>query len=433
MHKADNARTVAAGLQWFFFIFTNTIVVPISIGEAFELQREVVIAMVQVSFLLTGLAGIIQGLYGHRLPIMEGHSGFWWGTILNLAYAAASMGLSLQEVGGSLSVGVMISGALIFILGISGLGMRIARVFNPVVMGVFMLLLGTQLTTIFFKGMLGVSGADSAIDLPIAGVSLFIAFFAAILHIKGSELVSRFSLLISITVGWLLVEWLVPDATVSMPLSGSWLMPLFPLGEPAWHIGIILTVILAGLLNTSNTIGALKGLEEVTGRQTTPRQYRASFAYTGIFSILSGPLGMVPYAPYVSSIGFLRSTRIYERAPFILGSAMFFSLGLVPAMGRFFSTLPVSIGNAVLFIAYLQLMGSALRNLHSLPVDFKMIYRVAAPAFIGIAIMTLPPAAFSSMPGMLRPLAGNGLLIGLLLSLVLENLVKWEKVSPVEK
>ncbi|VEB62363.1 purine permease ybbY [Salmonella enterica subsp. enterica] len=40
-------------------------------------------------------------------------------------------------------------------IGISGLGHRLARLFTPAVMVFFMLLLGAQLTSIFFKGMLG--------------------------------------------------------------------------------------------------------------------------------------------------------------------------------------------------------------------------------------------------------------------------------------
>src|SRR5699024_12419610 len=36
---------------------------------------------------------------------------------------------------------------------------------------------------------------------------------------------------------------------------------LFPLGKPAWDIGIIITAILTGLLNTANTFGSLKGTD----------------------------------------------------------------------------------------------------------------------------------------------------------------------------
>ncbi len=41
------------------------------------------------------------------------------------------------------------------LIGFSGLGHRLARLFTPSVMVLFMLMLGAQLTTIFFKGMLG--------------------------------------------------------------------------------------------------------------------------------------------------------------------------------------------------------------------------------------------------------------------------------------
>ncbi len=55
----------------------------------------------------------------------------------------------------ALAVGIALSGVLTMLIGFSGLGHRLARLFTPSVMVLFMLMLGAQLTTIFFKGMLG--------------------------------------------------------------------------------------------------------------------------------------------------------------------------------------------------------------------------------------------------------------------------------------
>ena len=53
-------------------------------------------------------------------------------------------------------------------------------------------------------------------------------------------------------------------------------------------------------------------------------------------------------------------------APFLLGAALFILLGLIPALGQLFASLPVSVGDAVLFVAYLQLFGSGLSLLGGL-------------------------------------------------------------------
>src|SRR5699024_7046450 len=156
MNELLKSSNWLSGLQWLFFIFTNIVVIPITVGAAFDLPQERVASLLQLSFIVTGLASITQPLLGHKRAVMEGQSGLWWGVILVLTTTAAAQGLPLDVAGGSLAVGIIISGVLTIIIGITGLGPRIARWFNPSVMGVFMFLFGCQLIGIFLKGMLGI-------------------------------------------------------------------------------------------------------------------------------------------------------------------------------------------------------------------------------------------------------------------------------------
>ena len=162
---------------------------------------------------------------------------------------------------------------------------------------------------------------------------------------------------------------------------------------------------------------------------TSDNQYRRSFVLTGINSVVSGAFGMVPYAPYISSIGFLQSTLIFQTLPMIIGAAMFIVLGLVPALSHLFSTLPISVGNAVLFVAYLQLFSGALSNLNGINFTPKTIYRIAAPVLLGIAIMNIPVEMFGSIPMLVRPLLSSGLLMGIILAIILENTINWSKLD----
>src|SRR5436853_4049092 len=107
-------------------------------------------------------------------------------------------------------------------------------------------------------------------------------------------------------------------------------------------------------------------------------------------------------------------------SPLLIGAALFILLGVVSALGQLFATLPISVGDAVLFVAYLQLFGAALSNVEGITFSFKTINRLAAPVLLGLALLTLPPTAFSSIPAMVRPLLQNGLVMGILLAMVME-------------
>lgn len=420
--------TALAALQWLFFMFANTVVIPISVGHAFGQAPAVLTASLERSFMYTGLACLLQAIVGHRLPLMEGPSGLWWGVILSLAATAQALGQSVQSVGGNLEIGIIISGLLIATIGAAGLGPRLQRLFSPVVMGAFFILLAAQLILIFFKGMIGLSDGPY-IEPRVSLLSFAVVALVMLLSIRGGRLVSQFAILIGVVAGWVAYRLLIPSSAPAATAAGGALLALFPWGTPAVSLGLTATIVVAGLINTTNTVATLQGAEPLFGAAIGPGQYRRSFIVTGCNVAAAGLLGLVPYAPYTSSIGFLRTTRILERTPFLLGSAAFILLGAVPALGQFFATLPVSVGDAVLFVAYLQLFGSALASIQGLTFSHRTIYRIAAPVLCGLALMALPPVAFQGVPALARSLVQSGLVMGILLAILLDRLVPWEKYA----
>ena len=424
-----------SGLQWLFFIFTNIVVIPITVGAAFELSTGTIVNMLQLSFIVTGLACIIQAFLGHKRAIMEGQSGLWWGVILTLCATATAQGMPLPILGGSLTVGIIIVAILTFLIGVTGMGPRIAKLFTPAVMGVFMFLFGCQLIGIFLKGMLGIPFGNQTeavhIDVSVSLLSIVIAALVIVISVKAPSSIRRYGLLIGIIGGWIIYALIFkPENPVSEATSFGF--ELFPLGQPAWDIGIIITTVIAGLLNSANTFGALKGTESMYNVETTKSEYKASFSITGVFTLIAGIFGLVPNSPYVSSIGFLSQTGILHRIPFVLGGLMFLVMGLIPPIGNFFSQLPLSIGSAALFVSYSLLLNSSLNFFKQVEFNTVNVYRSAVPLFVGIVIMTLPASYFITVPSIIRPVLSSGLLVGIILALLLENLFNWDKYG-VEK
>ncbi len=439
MNRVFETQNLLAGLQWFFFIFANIVIIPITIGEAFELSQAEVVSLLQMSFIVTGLACLTQAFIGHRRPILEGQSGLWWGIYLTLVATTSAQGISLVTLGGSLVTGIVIAGIITILIGVLGIGPVFDKLFTPGVMGVFMFLLGLTLIQIFLKGMLqipfgNIDESQVVINLPIATLSIFIALVVIIISIKSPPQIRSYALLIGIIFGWILFVLLFPNEGSTMQDSSSKVNKLFPLGAPVWNTGIVITVVIASLLNTSNTFGALKGTDVLFNKTTTKRDYVTSFSITGIATIAAGIFGLVPYAPYVSSIGFLKQTNIYDKLPFIIGSFLFFLMGIITPIGEFFSLLPLSVGSAVLFVAYLQLFNSSIDFFKQITFNTLNVYRSAIPLFVGVVIMTFPASYFESFPVTIRPFISNGLLVGIVLALILENIINWDKfATSVEK
>lgn len=429
-----NRRNTLAGFQWFFFIFCNTVVVPPTLQSAFQLPASALITLTQYGFLSTGLACLAQALCGHRRAIMEGPTGLWWSTILTVTVGEAARGTGIDSIATSLAVGIFLSSLLTILIGVSGAGHRLARLFSPTVMVFFMLLLGAQLTSIFFKGMLGLPfGAtqpQSTLQLAPFGLSLLVMFFILWMIIFLPDKIARYALLIGALVGWggwYLLFQTPPASVASGHIHWQW----FPLGSHgALRPGIILTALLAGLVNITNTYGALRGTDVFYPEQKNGRsRYRRSFVVSGLMTLLTLPLSVVPFSPFVSSIGLLTQTGERSRVPFILGCLCCLIVGLFTPLTHFFTTLPLPISSAVMLVSYLPLLYSSLSFSKQITFTARNIYRLALPLFVGLFLMGLPPVYLQELPLALRPLLSNGLLVGILLALVMENLIPWDRIK----
>lgn len=429
---AVSRESLLSGFQWFFFIFCNTVVVPPTLVSAFQLPPGSLLTLTQYAFLATALACFAQAICGHRRAIMEGPGGLWWGTILTITLGEASRGTPLNDIASSLAVGIALAGVLTILIGISGLGHRLARLFTPTVMVVFMLMLGAQLTTIFFKGMLGLPFgiADPGFNVQLAPFALSVAVMCLILAIIIflPQRYARYGLLVGTLAGWLLWRLCFPaDQTLQGDLHWQW----FPLGSGGTlSPGIILTAVITGLVNISNTYGAVRGTDIFYPQQGAGNtRYRRSFVVTGFMTLVTVPLAIIPFSPFVSSIGLLTQTGDATRRSFIFGSAICLVVALMPPLTRLFSSIPLPVTSAVMLVSYLPLLFSALLFSQQINFTARNIYRLALPLFAGIFLMGLPPVYLQDLPLTLRPLLSNGLLVGILLAVLMDNLIPWDRLK----
>jgi len=423
-----SSLTMFSSVQWLFFIFANTILVPISVANAFQLPLETMAMMLRTSLIFTGIACVFQGWIGHKFPLMEGPSGLVWGLILNLGLSAQSLGMDLAEIGGGIATGILLSCAVSILLVLFN-GVKFLKwMFSPMVMSVYLFLLTFQLIFIFFEGMLEFNN-DGTIHVPISLFSIFIAIFVTILKTKGNVTISNFSILIGIVVGWIGFEWLFEQNATGMKTSGDMEFILFPLGEPNLQVGIITVSFIAGLLNLSNTIVSVQTAASLYKKQANESQMGRSIYVTSIFTAIGTVFGQVSYTPFTSTIGFLQSTRIFNREPFLIGGGLLTIIGMIPSFATFLTHMPFTVGNAVLFVAYMQLFGTAYSSLKGEVFNSNTIFRLAAPVLLGVSLMNTSPTVFSNLPVHIQPLVSNGMIMGMLLSIFLEKLVNWERLK----
>ena len=145
MKEVDIMKTFLSALQWALFILAGSLIVPISVATSYGLDGAEAIAFVQRTLFVLGFAGLLQAIFGHKLPIQEGPAGLWWGIFSLYASLGVVLFGSSNETLKVLQYAFLLSGIICIILSVFGLIDKLVRYFTPTVIGTYLFLLVARL------------------------------------------------------------------------------------------------------------------------------------------------------------------------------------------------------------------------------------------------------------------------------------------------
>jgi xanthine/uracil permease len=404
-------------------MISGIIAVPIVVGAAFDLSTAEISSFMQRMFFITGVATLLQLFWGHRLPLIEGSAGMWWAlfTLMAAMAPAGDKGIVLQQ----LEMGLIAAGVMLIVVSLLPIMHRIRELFTPLVTGVYLCLLVLQLCGAFFKGMLGVS-MTGHVDFRVAGVSLVAIVLVLLVSNKGKGLFRSMGPLVGITMGWGLFALLgLTEPRVPSDEAAGWfsLPELFAWGAPVWDFGVVLTALVTGAILISNVVASILVLSKTVDQEADTSTLRRGLLGNGVNSILSGGLSVVGLVPLSVSAGFIMTTGIRARLPFIIGAILVAISGLLPFVGQFFAMLPSEVAYAATFIPFAQMFGFGVRDLMGIEPSNRNLLIIGMTFMVGVGVMFLPPDALITLPPWARNLFANGLLVGLIVCLLLEHVV----------
>jgi xanthine/uracil permease len=412
-------RVAFSALQWAMFILAGSVVAPLAIGQAFGLTPLEVAEFVQRTLFVLGVVSLMQSLFGHRLPIMEGPAVLWWGVFLLFAQLAAGMGLEQAYVLQALELGLLISGGFFLLLSVCGWIRFVRRLFTPTVIGTYFLLLVAQMSGPFFNGIF--DARSSQVDWTAVGISVATLVLAITLSRSRRRFLRSFSVLIAIGFGWTLFALaglyrpFTPERVVWFALP-----QLFAWGWPVWNGGILFTSVLVTMLLLSNLIASIEAVEKVVKPDFEANHDRSGFIM-GVSQLLSGLFSTVGFVPLSYTAGFILTTRMKEKLPFLLGSLLLLLISFFPPVTMWFASIPVPVGYASVFLSFANMIGMGVKEIADSGLSEQNRFVVGVSLMTGMGCMFLPATFLSQLPLFLSPLVSNGLLVGVLTCIVLEQ------------
>lgn len=414
--------------QWFIFLLASSIAFPIVIGNVFHLSIDEISELMQRTFFVVGISSFIQGWIGHRYPIADGPAGSWVSVFVILAGLTIQQGQDTRETLQLLEGGLIVAGLLLLILGLTGLVNKLLFLFTPLVTGSFLLMLALQLSGVFLEGMLGIKEGAASLDYGVVAVSFIVFILVILLSIKGKGWIKSYAVLIGILSGWLLYFLLGKKAPVLSHSDSFVKLPeVFAWGPPQLNVGMTMTAILFLFLLVSNTVAAVTAVRQAVPEADREEKQTINRGITGggISHFIAAAFSTVGIVPLPVSAGFIQLTGQKRMKPFLIASLALSAIALIPAVVNFLALLPGSVASAALLASFVQMIGISFQSIMKEELDQRRLTILGITLLIGLGLMFLPGSTFEGLPSIAQYICSNGLLVGTMIVILLEQL--WKK------
>ena len=422
-------KNFVLGLQWMLFIIAASIAVPISISDLYMLNPQETLILMQNTLFILGIAGCMQGFFGHKMPVAESPAGLWW-SVLSIYSGVIAAGYATNiEVLQIFSGGMIFSGILFVLLAFTGIMDRISVIFSPVITIIYLLLLTLQLSGTFIKGIAGINVHNQEIEPVTAVLSIAVIILTFCLGSSKNKKIRQFSVLLSIAAGWTVFmlfnktgKIIFEDKIINLPRPLAFGMPKFDTGMMSTAFFITFLLIM-NMLASINIMGNITGDNE----EELMKKYKKSSLVSGINQILGGTFNTVGTVPISSSAGFVAQIGEKSMVPYLLGCIFVSFVSLFPKFINIMAALPAAIGYSVTFVLFSKMISMALFELKKVIDEENSYVIIGVSILAGVGISFLPQTALSGLPSIISAFAGNGLIAGSLLGVILEQIFLFKK------
>ncbi len=417
-------RSTIFGLQWFAFAVANVAVLPVFLGLHLGLDPAGIAEFGQRMFFFVGLASLFQVIFGHRLPIVEGPAAPWWAVIVSLSGLAVATDKPLALVRSDLVGAMLICGALLVVLGYTGIIGRIMKYFTPAITGCVLILLCLQLSGTFVSGILGGSAEGDSFNYAPLFISIVVILTVVMISMKAPPLLRSINVLIGLAVGWILYALLVNEPVEAIkPANVIELPQLFAWGWPTFDPGVIITAVLVFFIILANLLASIAAMSKAADKPVEAKDYDRAVVFNGISNLMAGIGSSVATVPFAASTGLVRISGVASRKPFLIFCLLMIVTGFFPQVGAILARIPQPVGYAVLLAAFTQIFIVGMQELKKLDLDQRDSFVVGLTILVGAGVASLPEAALVALPDLARYILGNALIVGMIICMLMEHVI----------
>jgi xanthine/uracil permease len=396
---------------------------PALVGKSFGLSASDTAYLYGITFITSGVVVILQAVGLLRLPVVQAPFAGIFAALLVIGHQ-----IGLGVAFGSLMVSSLIWVVLSVPLRRWSLVARLAqRITSPIVSGVILLIISTQLATIVLPSYFGTPGSSSAfpwINLLCALVALAIVVACIRSRI---QVIRRGAILWGVILGAALYTVLAPTRWGSVAHASAFEgLRWMPFGFGVDGVSVVIFFI-AWFPAISESIATYNLISDWTGEPLAPERVAQGIFGELVGSTLGVLFGGLSAMAYPANVGILKVTRVASRwVTFTTGII----LVLLGGFG-YFDALLVAIPTPVLSGATTVLFGlifsGGLEVLGRVRWNQDRMVAAGLPVIIALGVLFTPATTTAKLPNWLTLIVGQPLVIAVVIALASVMYLGWRE------
>lgn len=402
------------GLQWLVITIPSLIIIgKVVAGLHFDLSFAQTI-YVQKVFFVSAVTLLVQIYWGHGLPLIVGPS-----SVL-LVGIISSQGSSIDSIYSS----IMVGGLVLAVLGMTGLFGYLKALFTPRVVAATLILIAFTMTPMITNLITTTSQGSNGFFNIVFALSLIFCLFIANKYVIG---IWKLTLTLwGIVIGALIYHFFFP-----VEIAGNLGYELFSTFFSNLTVkitlepGMIISFLICFLALAINDLGSMQSVNELINPENKEKRITRGITITGLGNILAGFFGVIGTVNFSLSPGVIVSTRCASKYTLVPTGLGLLLLAFSPKAIAFMGTIPsVVIGSVLVYIMCSQIAAGLLVAYNAMgEFTFEHGLAMGLSLMLSIIISFLSPEVLNSFPTILRPILGNGFVMGVVSVLIMEHLI----------
>ncbi len=422
--KVTNSQGAILGLQ--HVLLMNAYVVPVIIASILAFAPEQSSALIQSTFLASGITILLQATVFMKYPVVYGASFVPVSAIIGIYMMNGNNPAAWDTVVGACLVGAIVP----CVLGLSKQFKKILDyLFPPLVGAIVVLTIGISLIPLALQSQIfAPSNISFGGNIVVAFVTMLTMVIFSLLGSKAGFVGSFCRIgsgILALLAGTITSSFYTNLDFTAMNQQALISMPALPFLDfgISFDMSSILTMIILYLVMMTETTGTWFATSSTTNTELTEKRVNNGVLGLGISNIIAALLGTTPMSGYSSNVGVLAITNNHSRHVFKFVGGILIVIGFSGKLSAMIAVVPAAAIGGVFAMTSGIIAVAGIQILKGIEIGMREMYIIAISIIMAIGLNILPTGSLEVLPTVVQYILGSSIASTAIVAVILNKTI----------